>query len=205
MATPHPSEKKPGKAAATRQRIISAARAEFGDKGIDCATTRAIAERAKCNEVTLFRHFESKQKLLTAVVQETSDEFEVLCQSPTDMSGDLKTDLTRYATVYNNSLEHCEGLARALIGEGRRRPMLIKELIGDVLTPLHRSLENYLRKQRAAGKVLEELDVESFAELFTASLMGGMLRRTGGLSRMDREDWIRGLVDVWVGGIACNG
>ncbi len=54
------------------QRLIEAARAEFGDKGIEAATTRGIAERAGCNEVTLFRNFESKQKLLQAVVAETS-------------------------------------------------------------------------------------------------------------------------------------
>ncbi len=60
---------KAGEGLGTRQRLLEAARNEFGDKGIEAATTRGIAERAGCNEVTLFRHFESKQKLLAAVVQ----------------------------------------------------------------------------------------------------------------------------------------
>ena len=59
-----------------RQRLIEAARLEFSERGIESATTRGIAKRADCNEVTLFRHFESKQKLLAAVVQETSEEKE---------------------------------------------------------------------------------------------------------------------------------
>ena len=188
-------------AAATRQRIIVAARAEFGEKGIECATTRGIAERAGCNEVTLFRHFESKQKLLATVVQDTSEEFTELCSSPTDMSGELKTDLTRYATVYNESMESCEGMARALIGEGRRRPTLTKELIGDVLSPFHQSLSNYLKSQVKAGKVRPDVDTDAFAELFTATLMGGVFRRGGGLSAMEREQWIQQTVAIQASGI----
>jgi len=110
----------------TRRRLIDAAREEFGEKGIDAATTRGIAERAGCNEVTLFRHFETKQKLLAAVVHETSDEFRSLCECREGMTGELRADLLRFATVYNSSMERCEGMARVLIGEGRRQPNLAK-------------------------------------------------------------------------------
>lgn len=185
----------------TRQRLIDAARAEFGDKGIEAATTRGIAERAGCNEVTLFRHFESKQKLLAAVVQETSVEFAALCACPEALSGDLLEDLERFARVYNRSLERCEGMARAMIGEGRRRPMLCKELIGDVLEPLHRSIAGYLEKQKSEGAVREDLNGMAFAEVFTASLFGGLLRRTSGLSELDREGWISETVEIFVRGI----
>jgi len=185
-----------------RQRLMEAARAEFSDKGIECATTRGIAERAGCNEVTLFRHFESKQKLLVAVVQDTSGEFSSLCECHGDFSGDLHADLERFARVYNESLERCEGMARALIGEGRRRPTLCKELIGDVLEPFHRSIASYLDQKKETGEIRSALDTMAFAEIFTATLMGGLLRRTSGLSQLDRESWIRQTVDMWVAGMA---
>jgi AcrR family transcriptional regulator len=180
---------------------MEAARAEFSEKGIECATTRGIAERAECNEVTLFRHFESKRKLLAAVVQETSEEFRRLCESPGEMSGRLIEDLERYARVYNESLERCEGMARALIGEGRRHPTLAKELIGDVLAPFHRSIADYLRQRIKSGDVRGDVNAPAFAELFTATLMGGLLRRTSGLSRLGRESWIRETVDLLARGI----
>lgn len=192
-------------ARATRRRILDAARAEFGLQGIDCATTRGIAERARCNEVTLFRHFESKQKLLAAVVHDTTAEFRELCQSPTGMSGDLHDDLCRYATVYTTSLEKCEGMTRALIGEGRRRPKLVKELTGDVLKPFHDSLVRYLEVQVKSGKVKPTAKPAAFAELFTAVLMGGVLRRSSGLSRLKRGEWIREMVEVYAGGIEVVG
>lgn len=181
---------------------MEAARAEFGDKGIESATTRGIAERAECNEVTLFRHFESKQKLLAAVVQETSKDFRALCECGGSFSGDPIEDLERFARVYNESLERCEGMARALIGESRRRPTLAKELIGDVLEPFHRSIACYLEQCKTDGKVRVDLDTMAFAEVFTSALMGGLLRRTSGLSDLDREGWIRQSVEIFVRGIA---
>lgn len=204
MTTPR-SKRKPDAGGATHRRLIAAAREEFGEKGIDAATTRGIAERAGCNEVTLFRHFETKQKLLAAVVHETSDEFRALCECHEGMSGDLRADLGRFAKVYNASLEHCEGMARVLIGEGRRQPNLAKELIGDVLGPFHRSLECYLNDRKRAGVVRADVKPAAFAEIFTATLMGGMLRRTSGLSKLKRDGWLRGTVELMVRGIEAVG
>ncbi len=189
--------RKPG----TRQRLLEAARAEFGDRGIEAATTRGIAERAGCNEVTLFRHFESKQKLLAMVVQDTSREFYSLCECGGKFTGNPLDDLGRFARVYNESLERCEGMARALIGVSQRRPTLAKELIGDVIDPFHQSIAGYLNGCKKAGKVRKDLDTMAFAEVFTAALMGGLLRRTSGLSEIDRESWLQETVAIFVRGI----
>lgn len=184
-----------------KERLIEAARAEFSDRGIESATTRGIAERAECNEVTLFRHFESKQKLLAAVVQDVSEEFSEVCECKGGYSGELREDLERFARVYDDSLERCEGMARALIGEGRRRPTLCKELIGDVLEPFHRSIAAYLDQAKAGGRVRGDVDTMAFAEIFTSALMGGLLRRTSGLSALDRERWISETVSLLLSGI----
>lgn len=189
--------KKPSEGLGTRQRLLDAARAEFSEKGIEAATTRGIAERAGCNEVSLFRHFESKLKLLGAAVQETSEEFSAACACQGNFSGCLREDLGRYARVYNEGLERCEGMARAMIGESRRRPTLAKELIGDVLEPFHRSIACYLGQRQRAGAVRQNLDPMAFAEIFTSALMGGLLRRTSGLSALDRDAWLRETVELF--------
>jgi len=182
----------------TRQRLMEAARVEFGDKGIEAATTRGIAERAGCNEVTLFRHFESKLKLLAAVVQETSGEFMAACERMGDFSGNLREDFGHYARVYTAALERCDGMARAMIGESRRRPTLAKELIGDVLDPFHRRIAIDLEQRQRAGGVQADVDPQALAEIFTASLMGGWLRRTSGLSALDRDAWLTKSVEIFV-------
>lgn len=185
-----------------RQRLIDAARAEFSDEGIEAATTRGISERAGCNEVTLFRNFESKQKLLCEVVSDTSEEFRILSECRGDFSGDLLVDLGRFAAVFDDSLQSCEGMARAMIGEGRRQPLMAKELIGDMLEPLHRAIACYLEQRKSAGEVRDDLDGMVFAEILTAALTGGLLRRSGGLSAYDRAAWIRETVRIMVRGVA---
>ena len=185
-----------------RRRLIDAARAEFSDKGIEAGTTRGIAERAGCNEVTLFRHFSSKLKLLEAVVSDTSDDFAELCACGGGFSGDLTADLMKFAVVYNASLERCEGMARVMIGEGRRQPTLCKELIGDVLQPFHRAVASCLEQAKQSGKVRDGVDVMAFAEIFTSALMGGVLRRSSALTKLDRDAWLHQTVSLLQTGIS---
>jgi hypothetical protein len=92
-------------------------------------------------------------------------------------------------------------MARAMIGESRRRPTLAKELIGDVLDPFHRSIVGYLEQHQQQGRVRTNLDTMAFAEVLTSALMGGLLRRSSGLSIMDREGWIRETVEIFVRGV----
>jgi len=47
-----------------------------------------------------------------------------------------------------------------------------------------------------AGCVRRDLKVAAFAEVFTATLMGGMLRRTSGLSKLKREGWLQNTVEM---------
>src|ERR1019366_1179360 len=51
-----------------RQLLLSAAARVFARDGLDGATTKAISREAGVNEVTLFRHFGTKERLLEAVV-----------------------------------------------------------------------------------------------------------------------------------------
>ena len=53
----------------TRERLLDAAAQTFSRDGIRGATTREIARKAGVNEVTLFRHFKSKEQLLRSVLQ----------------------------------------------------------------------------------------------------------------------------------------
>ena len=53
----------------TRQRLFDAATETLNRRGIQGATTREIARRAGVHEVTLFRHFKSKEQLLRAILK----------------------------------------------------------------------------------------------------------------------------------------
>ena len=59
----------PTAAAPARDRLLAAAKLVFARDGLQGATTRAIAKEARVNEVTLFRHFQNKDRLLAEVMQ----------------------------------------------------------------------------------------------------------------------------------------
>ncbi|MFE4329970.1 TetR/AcrR family transcriptional regulator [Streptomyces sp. NPDC056831] len=63
-----PSGERRRDAAATRRRLLEAARDLFAERGYEGTTVRSIAERAGVNQALLFRYFGSKQGLLTEVL-----------------------------------------------------------------------------------------------------------------------------------------
>ena len=55
--------------AATAQRILEAARAEFGEHGLEAATIRRIAHRANVDPSLVMQHYGSKAALFAAAIQ----------------------------------------------------------------------------------------------------------------------------------------
>lgn len=62
-------------AAERRELILDAARAQFAEVGFDAATTREIAARAGVTDAMIYRHFASKNELLSALVDRLTGEF----------------------------------------------------------------------------------------------------------------------------------
>jgi AcrR family transcriptional regulator len=57
------------KRAATAQRILDAARAEFGEHGLEAATIRGIARRANVDPSLVMQHYGSKAALFNSAIQ----------------------------------------------------------------------------------------------------------------------------------------
>lgn len=77
----------------TRQRIVNAAFRLFTERGIDQTTTREIAQAANVNEVTLFRHFGTKEGLVRAAVEHSIPGEALPYFSELPLNGDLAHDL----------------------------------------------------------------------------------------------------------------
>src|SRR4029077_2716250 len=104
----------------TRQRLLDAAFSICAQRGLHGATTREIADAAQVNEVTLFRHFGSKEKLIAALFERSvAAQTESLSDTEPD-ANDLQRDLLRYARRFDQMLFANEALIRTIIGEARR-------------------------------------------------------------------------------------
>src|SRR3954452_23590914 len=108
--------------ATTHQRLLDAASRVCAERGLHGATTREIADAAQVNEVTLFRHFGSKEKLIAALFERSVAAQAESLTDPEPDADDLNDDLHRYARRFNQMLFEHEPLIRTLIGEAQRQP-----------------------------------------------------------------------------------
>ncbi len=102
----------------TRQRLITTAKELFGRQGITQTTTRQIADAAGVNEVTLFRHFGTKQGLLLAVFADLGI-FDGVGDLELHSTGSdyLKQDLILYVSTCFKALANNPELVRSVVGE----------------------------------------------------------------------------------------
>ncbi len=192
--------------ALTRGRLIEAATQVFAQAGLQGATTREIARVAGVNEVTLFRHFASKEYLLKAVIENVlALQIEAIAHSE-EWTQDLRVDLKHYAYLYSSMLEAQEDLIRTLIGEAKRHPEAARQIIQQAAQSLKEKLAAYLHSGQTKGTVRPDLDLIVSIDMFTGALLAGMLRRSAAMNPLSysREDYIENCVDIFVRGISTN-
>lgn len=187
----------------TRQRLLDAAVAVCAKHGFRGATTREIAAAADVNEVTLFRHFGSKEKLIAALVQR-SVEAQVHAWEQTEPGESLEANLRQFAKCFHRLLYEQEPLIRALLGEIHQYPVEARRLISEAALPLRQRLHDSLKSAQQAGRVREDLELTPAIDFFTGTLLAEMLRRTGQSQRLTytSESFLETAVQIFLGGIA---
>ena len=169
-----------------RQRLLSAAARVFARDGLSGATTRAIAREAAVNEVTLFRLFRSKERLLTAVVGETFGDRNPLAQTALPaFTGNLRADLILYARHYERVLVQNFPLVRTFIGEIQRHHGCEGQVLQGIFRPLRAGLIQRLDEAKAHGELRRDIDATILGDLFIGMLFTGVLRRTSQLIKPD--------------------
>src|SRR3954471_21417236 len=153
----------------TRERLLGAAARVFARDGLTGATTRAIAQEARVNEVTLFRHFRTKQRLLDAVVQENFGAA-VPAVAAVATSADLRADLMAYAHHYETLLQENLPLIRAMIGEIHHHGAHERQVFKGIFRPVRKALITRLRQAQDEHSIRRAVDPVILSDLF-----GGMI------------------------------
>src|ERR1700746_862093 len=124
----------------TRQRILEAAEKVFSRNGFQGATTREIAREAQVNEVTLFRHFRTRDDLLRETILYRTIAPEELLNSKAAWKSDLSSQLEQYVRKYYAMLLEREELVGAVVGEGRLLPPAVREAVLEKMVPMRAAL-----------------------------------------------------------------
>ena len=188
----------------TRQRLLEAASRICAERGLHAATTREIADAAHVNEVTLFRHFGSKDKLIAALFERSVAAQTEALNAAEPEGNNLAHDLRRYARRFDQMLFAHEPLIRTLIGEAHRQPEAARQVISDAVKPMRRRLMDYLRAAQKAGSVRSDLKVAPAVDAFTGMLLSGMLRRTGSPKSLEysQDSFVKTCIELFYHGIA---
>ena len=139
-----------------RERLLDAALVEFGAKGFDGASTRAIARRIGAHQPQINYHFASKEALWTAAVDHL---FAGLARAMEgvgvlDESADIAETSTAFAEIIRRfvrfAAQHPE-LNRIIVHEATADSDRVKWMARRHVQPLYRTVRRLWRRLRKAG------------------------------------------------------
>lgn len=158
-----------------RAAILDAAVEEFATSGFDPTSMDRIAERAGVSKRTVYNHFQSKDALFEAIVQELITQTEALPEFPYEPDRDLAAQLIDHTArvVELVTSESFQGLVRVSLSRFLRTPQLAQETIGDDTRFIVR-LIRWIEQATADGR-LRAPDAQFAAEQLCALLEGFLL------------------------------
>lgn len=193
----------------TKARLIEAALDLFAEKGVTETTTKAVAERAQVNEVTLFRKFGNKHRLMLAVIEDSAI-FAKLVHSLVKSASDRETVaefIKAYAQESLKILERAPDLIRSVVGEAGNYPLENRLALGKGLTEANRYVAEYLNQAIAKEGLETYLTPEQIVSLLNELLVGYFTIKSTcegyeGYELWDDEDnFLDGLVTLFLHGI----
>ncbi|MDQ2670853.1 MAG: TetR/AcrR family transcriptional regulator [Gemmatimonadota bacterium] len=162
-----------------RERLLSAAARVYAEHGYAGTTTRRVAEAAGVNEVTLFRHFGTKDRLLAEAVQFHTGEMPVVAlpDEPMNPLGELAA----WCGVHLARLRETRGVLRRCLGDRDQLPNI--DAPGEAgLDEAADELRAYVAALRAGGWIGAGLAEEPALAMLLSALM---------LDAFGREDFPR--------------
>jgi len=185
-----------------RERICDAALELFCRDGYDGASTRAIAKRAGVNEVTIFRLFGTKEKVLLAVLDREADIGPHIPAGALEPTDDVASDLARFGGFMLEGMLSKAPLMKLGMTEMRRRPAIWRHISPAPATAIT-FLSGYF--DRAAEKgVIRKVDSRLAAVVFFSFFFRSMVMTTflgkDVLMRMD-ERAIRDFCSMFAEGL----
>jgi AcrR family transcriptional regulator len=189
----------------TRERIVQGAAQVFAQKGYEGATTRAIAQAAGVNEVTLFRHFGSKKNIFMAVIERFSALPGLEATMQDQLTGDYHQDLTKLGSHFLETMLKRRKAILMSLCTAEHLPE-IRDVVAQTPTQQQQMLSGYIQQQIARGVVRDlpspELAAKMFfGMLFEFAISQPLLAGTP-MEHIQPEEVVAQVVDIFVRGTA---
>jgi len=192
----------------TEEKILRAAFDLFSDRGYRATTTKLIAEKAGVNEVTIFRHFDSKINLFRRVIEQQAEERkEIVIEEMPEPSGNLEEDMMKLGMRTHEVLMESSDFFKLLLSEVDRDPKLF-QLISHVPEKFVVGFSKYLEEGKRRGNIRDDLDTEVAAFTFLSFFFRAMIEKAflgeGKIFEISERE-IREHINIFLEGIQNEG
>jgi AcrR family transcriptional regulator len=157
-----------------RDQLLAAAAQVYAEAGYRGATTRRIAQLAGVNEITLFRHFGSKEALLHEAIARAGAELAGFTLP--DNPADPERELVEWARAQLTHMVERRSLIRTCMGEMEEHP----DIISSIDKPPVRAaaaLAAYLGRLRERRLAKAPFDAQVAAAMLMGTLFGDAMGR----------------------------
>ena len=157
-----------------REQLLQAAIKVYSVAGVRGATTRRIALEAGVNEVTLFRHFGSKDVLMQEALRWKAQALftSTLPAEPADPF----IELLAFAQSHYDALSKHRDLIRVSMGEFAEHPETTQMACREA-EDMDEALRAYLTRLRAKGWADGDWDVDAAASMLLGTLFSDVMGR----------------------------
>ncbi len=142
------------------------------ERGYAGATTKQLAEAANISEMTLFRKYESKSKLVKKAILSIIEQTDF--EAATQYTGEVAADLLRVVQSYQDSAVKHGQLIFILISELPRHPELADLL--DMPSEIFSGIGRLLARYQSEGVLQSEPPLQTVAVLLGPLMYATMLR-----------------------------
>lgn len=190
----------------TATRILDAAAELFAAHGYAGTSTRAIAELAAVNEVTLFRRFENKAGILRALGERMAQRQAGHAAAAAPDAESVRETLLRLARMEIAGALEGGGLALRLAFDAKSIPE-VAALLGEGIPSNLEGLAEFMAEHQVTGELRQDIDPRVMAEAFfgltSSYVMYRMVMQVGDLpADVATDTGIEQLFDLFWSGAA---
>jgi AcrR family transcriptional regulator len=157
-----------------REALVAATMQVFAEAGMRGATTRRIAQVAGVNEVTLFRHFKTKEDLLQAALEAFASKSLTLALP--DRPVDPRSELLEWCRAHYRELHKHRAFIRKAMGEFEEHPAQCTCGMQAAIR-IAQELTDYLTRLRQAGFTSGSWDERTATNMLMGAIFSGAMGR----------------------------
>lgn len=188
----------------TKEQLLKATLKLISEKGYLGATTREIALEAGVTELTLFRHFGSKERLFEELLKSYTF-LPLLKELLPEMEGlSCESALTLLATRFLLSLKERKSLVKIMYSEVTSYPEKIREVYNKFVDEMRITLAHYFEAQQNRSMFRKNMSPEMAARVFLWILFSYFrseeIMRSAGIKKKAMERDVGAIVDIFMHG-----